>query len=394
MGNTLWDLYPSERHLASLLSAAGYRTELIGVHHESRVRPDDEVAERLGFDRVQTGGRASEVADRAIAALRRHADRQEAFYLQVGFFEPHRQRSVDESSVHEGFIGDYIEPDRERGITMPGYLHDDEPGREEIAELQGAVRYMDAAAGRVLAELDRLGLRGDTIVVFTTDHGLALPRAKFSLYDPGLEVALTFQSPRLGWMGGRVVDTMVSNIDVVPTLLEAVGIPIPDSVQGRSLTAALEGSAHVPRDRVFGEQTYATYYDPRRCVRTVSHKLIVNFGLPLAFLDSSGSWKPRATPRKLPRDVTRRRTSPNVNLPKSGPMTSRAASASQMELYDLRIDPLELTNRIDDPEQRDHLEELRRDLRDWMRDTDDPLLCGAVTPPMHRVGLQFLDAKA
>lgn len=85
-----WDLTDPSSHLASRLSAAGYGTELIGVHHESRVLSDDVVAERLGFDRVRSGGDRDTVVERTTEALDRAAASDAPFYLQVGFHEPHR----------------------------------------------------------------------------------------------------------------------------------------------------------------------------------------------------------------------------------------------------------------------------------------------------------------
>ena len=124
---------------------------------------------------------------------------------------------------------------------------------------------MDAAVGRVLAGLRDLGLEEDTLVLFTTDHGVALPRAKCSLYDPGLETALIVRYPARGWRGGRTIEALTANVDLFPTLLEWLGLPVEARVQGRSLLAALDGAALTPRDEIFGELTYHDYYDPRRC---------------------------------------------------------------------------------------------------------------------------------
>lgn len=192
-----WDLTDPATHLAGLLGAAGYTTELIGVHHESRVLPDDVVAERLGFDRVRSGGDRDVVVERTVEALDRAAAVDAPFYLQVGFHEPHRTPSRNDRPGVMGFLGDTVTADDSLGITVPPYLRDDEGAREEIAELQGAVRHMDEGVGSILSHLDALGLSDDTIVVFTTDHGLALPRAKCTLYDPGLEVALMMRVPGL-----------------------------------------------------------------------------------------------------------------------------------------------------------------------------------------------------
>lgn len=357
-----WDLFPDVRHIGQRLAAAGYRTGLIGVHHESRRLPDADVADRLAMSYVATGGTADIVADRTIAVIAAAADRDEPFYLQVGFHEPHRRSSRETQELgYTGFLHEGFEPDTSRGITKFPYLHDDPAGRDEIAELQGAVRYMDAGVGRILDALDEYGLGDDTIVVFTTDHGLALPRAKCSLYDPGLEIALVMRWRSGGWEGGRVVDDLVSNIDVVPTIVDAVGIALDAAVDGASLRALLDGRSDESRGAVFGQLTYHDYYDPRRSVRTDRYKLIVNFSSAPPYMSPTQSWRPR-TRAKVP---------------------AENASHAPVELYDLVEDPYELANLSDRPELTDVVDDLLGRLAAWMKAVDDPLLHGPVSNPMH-----------
>jgi len=269
-----------------------------------------------------------------------------------------------------GFVGDYIAPDDSRGVTIPGFLRDTASAREELAELQGAVRALDAAVGTVLTGLHDLGLADETIVLFTTDHGLALPRAKCSLYDPGLETALILRYPARGWQGGRAITALASNIDLFPTLLEAIGLPVSARAQGRSLLAALDGQPFAPRAAIFGEMTYHDYYDPRRCIRTAHLKLIVNFSAAPAFMDPSQSW--------------RRRTTTTV------PAAPALAYHPLLELYDLALDPHEWRNLADVPDHAEVRRDLLGRLQRWMADTADPLLQGAVTPPLHRQALMAL----
>lgn len=365
-----WDLRDGERHLASWLREADYRTELIGMHHESRTGPDDQVAGRLGFDRVDTGGLAEVIVAKADEALGRLAATGRPFYLQVGFTEPHRLPGERDAPGVMGFLGDHIEPDASRGVAVPGWLVDDEPAREEIVELQGAISLMDQAVGRVLARIDELGLSDDTITIFTTDHGLALPRAKCSLYDPGLEIAFVIRWPTGGWSGAdghaRRLDQLLVNLDVVPTLLDAVGIDTGGSdIQGRSFRPLLDRQpgAYEARDAIFAEMTYHDYYDPRRSIRTDRHKLIINFSSAPTFMDPSQSWNRRCTPK----------VSPNGNI----------GSHPVIELYDLAADPYELTDLAHDPAHAGLRAELQARLGEWMRSTGDPLLDGAVTSPLH-----------
>ena len=364
-GDFAWDLNDGERHLARELSTVGYRTTLIGVHHESTARSDHEIAERLGFDEVATGGLAPMVADRTIERLE-SMDRSKPFYLQVGFIEPHRMGGSRDAEGVMGFLGDHIEPDTTFGTAVPPYLVDDEGARTELAELQGAAHEMDRGVGRILDCLTAQGLDEDTVVLFTTDHGIALPRAKCSLYDPGLEVALILRWSGRDWRG--VHDHLVSNLDVVPTLLELVGAEVGPHIQGRSLLPVLEGGDYQPRDEVFGEFTYHNYYDPRRSVRTRTHKLIANFSSAPDSMDPGQSWNRRSTPRVDPM----RNHHPTI------------------ELYDLSVDPVELTNVADVPEYAEVRADLLARLSTWMRDTDDPLLAGAVTSPLHRRALDAL----
>jgi len=136
------------------------------------------------------------------------------FYLQVGFNEPHRLEHPDPAAEPDymGFRSDYVEPDDRLGLTVPPWLRDTPAGRAEIAELQDAVHYVDRAIGRLLDRLDELGLADETLVVYTPDHGLALPRAKCSLYGPGLEVALLVRYPARGWAGGRVQADLLARL--------------------------------------------------------------------------------------------------------------------------------------------------------------------------------------
>jgi N-sulfoglucosamine sulfohydrolase len=368
-----WDLHDPSTHLAHRLHAIGYRTELVGVHHESRTLPDQEVAERLGFDLVRTGGDRDVVAERAVEALDTAASAGTPFYLQVGFTEPHRSPSDRDPVGVMGFLGDHVEPDRSLGVTVPPFLRDDEGARTEIAELQGAIRAMDEGVGRVLGRLRELGLDDSTVVVFTTDHGLALPRAKCTLYDAGTGVALLIRAPgRDGWAGRRV-DDLVSHVDVVPTLLELAGLPSHDSVAGTSLVPVVERGARV-RDHVFGQLSYHTYYDPKRSVRSRTHKLIVNFSNAPRAMDPTQSWVHRSLPADL-----------------NGPTIGTSAV---LELYDLRTDPEESVDVADDVTQRTTFSALAAALLDWMRDIRDPLLEPHPESRRHRLALDALDEAA
>jgi len=353
-----WDLHPGERHLGEILSNAGYATAGVGVIHETRSG-----AKRCGFDQYVATAPAIGMADATIARLREFARTPDRpFYLQAGALEPHRLPRPDREA-DQNFLGGRIQPDTSRGVTVPPYLRPTDGARAELAELQGAVRHMDENMGRILASVRELGLERNTLVIFTTDHGIAMPRAKCSLYEPGMRTAFMLRYPRDGWHGGVRRKEMISNVDLLPTVLDLAGIPIAGNVHGRSLAPLLDGRSYTPRDRIFGELTYHDYYDPRRSIRTATHKLIVNFSSAPAFMDPSQSWRPRA-------DTV---VPPNHALAYHPPF----------ELYDLTRDPWEQKDVSAQASYAPALKQLRAQLAEHMTATKDPILNGAVTSPLH-----------
>jgi N-sulfoglucosamine sulfohydrolase len=200
---------------------------------------------------------------------------------------------------------------------------------------------------------------------------VALPRAKCSLYDPGLEVALILRYPSRGWAGGRVHEGLISNVDVVPTLLEAVGVDPGDGMHGQSFLPLLDCATNVDREEIYGELTYHDYYDPRRCIRTRTHKLIANFSSAPAFMDPSQSWNRRCTPKVQ--------------------IAGLSSYHTAVELYDLEHDPDELRDLAGQAEYAPLVRELSARLLSWMADTKDPLLDGAVTSPQHTKVRRQLD---
>jgi N-sulfoglucosamine sulfohydrolase len=362
-----WDLHEDEKHLAQRLKEAGYATEAIGVIHETRSG-----AARCGYDNHIGKSRASEMATAAIDRLGHFAKNEKRpFFLCMGCIEPHRLK-MKEQKDYQGFLSEEFGPDDSLGVDVPPFLRDTPGTRAELAELQGSVHHMDAQFGRVMKALDDLGLRDNTLVIFTTDHGYAMPRSKCSVYDPGLQVALMMRLPsRKGWNGGVVRDEMIQNLDVVPTNLELIEVKIPDNIQGRSFAPLLDGGAYAPRDVIFGEISHHDYYDPRRSVRTKTHKLIVNFSSAPAYMDPSQSWRPRSD-TVVPKDHA-------------------TAYHKCCELYDLQTDPWEQNDLAESPEHAETKTSLLKRLREHLVSTKDPILDGAIMPPLHRKSLRLLE---
>ena len=234
-------------------------------------------------------------------------------------------KGPDQPPEGHGFPGPHLKPDSSLGVDVPGYLRDTPGTREELAGLQGALRHVDEQFGRWIQAIQELGLEKNTLVIATTDHGIAMPRAKCSVYEPGLQVALLLRhAGRKGWNGGIVRNEMISNIDLLPSILDLIGIPVPTNVQGRSFAPLLDGRDYTPNAAIFGELTYHNYYDPQRSIRTETHKLIANFSAAMAFMDPSQQWRPKS----------------DVLTPEYPASTFHP----HLELYDLTKDPWEQVN--------------------------------------------------
>ena len=123
-------------------------------------------------------------------------------------------------------------PPTPTAVVVPDYLPDTDEIRQDLAEFYGSITVADAAVGQLLDTLAATGLDRSTWVVFMTDHGPALPRAKSTLYDAGTGIAMIVRPPRGRGHRPRVYDDLFSGVDLVPTLLDLLGVDIPPRSTG------------------------------------------------------------------------------------------------------------------------------------------------------------------
>jgi N-sulfoglucosamine sulfohydrolase len=337
-----WELNDYREHIVHTLRGAGYWSALIGEQHLS-IDP-----ERLGYDRVVKveDTRVASVAPIAIELI--GSEPPEPWFLSVGFFETHREFFAPSS------VGDvlYSRP--------PANLPDAPETRRDMAAYKASARALDQGIGAVLAALDEHRLVDDTLVIFTTDHGIAFPGAKATLSDRGLGVALIMRGPG-GFEGGRVIDALVTHLDVYPTLCDLAGIDHPAFLQGRTLLPLSRREATEIHDEIFAEATHHAADGSRRCASNQRHKYIRRFG-------------DRALPVLANTD-----DGPSKDLLLALGWGERPVPFEQ--LYDLAFDPNEAANLIDDPAYAGVRRDLAGRLAAWMRDTDDPILAGPIAPP-------------
>lgn len=338
-----WSLRNYDHHIVHTLRDVGYTSILIGEQHISK----DPAA--IGYDEVMKipTTHVHTVAPLAMEVLRnRKAERP--LFLSIGFFETHRE------FLGPGSIRDvhYSKP--------PPNLPDTAEVRSDIAAFKASARSLDHGVGMVLNELEMSGMEDDTLIIFTTDHGMPFPGAKATLYDRGLGVMLILRGPA-PFAGGHVVDGLASHIDIYPTVCEYLGVERPDFLQGVSLMPLLNGERSEVREEIFAGSTWHAAYEPQRCIRTRRHKYIRRFG-----------------DRRMP-------VLPNTDDGPSKEWLLRHGWGDREipieQLFDLAFDPNESNNLVDDPGHADVLADLRGRLENWMQETEDPLLAGHVDPP-------------
>ena len=193
--------------------------------------------------------------------------------------------------------------------------------RQHLADYYAAIEHLDAQVGRILDALEASGQAEKTLVVFTSDHGLAIGShglfGKQNLYDHSMHSPLIIAGP--GIPKGRRIDALCYLLDIFPTLGELAGVPGPEGSEGRSLAPILAGRQRTGRDSIF-----TAYADTQRAVRDERWKLIVY---------------------------------PKVH---------------KTQLFDLRNDPGEMHDLAEDPNHAGELERLTELLRDWQGRLDDP----------------------
>ncbi|MEE6135686.1 sulfatase [Mycobacterium sp. 050128] len=338
-----WEYRAGVQTLPQILSESGWHSALFGMQHETSY------PKRLGFDEVDVSNSYCDyVADRVQDWLRNDAAARDGqpFLLTAGFFETHRP-----------YPRDRYEPADSAAVDPPDYLPDTPQVRGDLADFYGAISTADAAVGQIMDTLAETGLDASTWVVFFTDHGPAFPRAKSTLYDAGTGIALLIRPPTSakGAATPQVYEELFSGVDLVPTLLELLGLDVPAEVEGVSHAHALlapDTPTDPVREQVYTMKTYHDSFDPIRAIRTKEYSYIENY-VPRPLLDLP--WDIEESPSGMA-------VAPFVKSPRP-----------ERELYDLRIDPTETTNLLadGDPGMDAIAADLAVRLNDWRQRTGD-----------------------
>lgn len=359
--------YDTVKSLPALLAEAGYRTGRIGKLH---VAPES--VYRWETVLPDAGRNDVRMADNCRSFLAKADERP--FFLYFALHDPHRDGRVVADSPHrpnsfgnrpDGFPG--VTPQRydPKQVVVPPFLPDTPACRAELAQYYESVSRIDQGLGRLVQLLEDTGKYHDTLIVYISDHGIAFPGAKTTVYEPGLRSPCIVRNP-YGKQRGVVNSAMISWVDLVPTILDFAQVKTkPGQFHGRSFLPVLEESAPRGWDEIYASHTFheITMYYPMRVVRDRKYKLIWNLahGLPYPF--ASDLWEAATW-----QDVYRK--GPDALY---GKRTVKAyMHRPRFELYDLESDPDEVRNLAAQPQHAALLEEMKGRLRAFQKRTADP----------------------
>lgn len=344
------------------LKHAGYYTVLSGKNH-MRVgkTPSGVSASKFnnawhhtsaGRARGNTGGHADWVKEV------RKRPRDQPFFFWFAATDAHRGWNGDREWDEKR----YGPMHRPEDVVVPPFLVDTPKTRQDLASYYNEVTRFDFFIGEVVKELRKQNALDNTLILVMADNGRPFPRAKTRLHDSGMKTPLVAHWPDAIKPGG-VSKSLVSAIDIAPTILEAAGVKPAASMQGVSFSPILKDPKAVTRKYAFSEHNWHDYEAHGRSVRAEGYLLIRNFRPQLAWQGPADSVRSPAH-----RDLLARQ--------KAGKLTPAQAETllaprPEIELYHTATDPHQLKNLAGDPKYAAVQKRLSKTLKQWMEETRD-----------------------
>ena len=334
---------PNTVSLVQRLNAVGYRVALAGKRHinPATVFPFEYLRDPIDFDEVGS----------FLGSCR---EQGRPFCLVVASHLPHSPWTE----------GDRARYDAAKLRLFPVWA-DTPATRADYRNYLAEVTEFDRQVAQSLAVLERAGVAAQTAVIMLSEQGTSQARAKWNLYDLGIQSGCVVRWPGVV-RPGSVTSALIEYVDVVPTLLEAAGGAITPDLDGRSFLGVLRGAATRHKDYIYAVYTNRGVINGSdhygiRCVRSERYKYIWNFTPQDPYANASlhnatfRSWREAA---------------------EQGNADARAAiqrylQRAEIELYDVAADPFELRNLAGDPQLAAVQADLRAHLDAWMRQQGD-----------------------
>lgn len=277
----LWDkfaLFPE------ILAENGYNVGATGKRYWPRTRNvDGAVDEPIGtvYDKKRHDSAPVGVSKNDYSANFEHFINEnpegKPFFFWVGIGEPHRPYEIDR--------GVSIGIDTSK-IRVPAFFPDVPVTKLNMADYLSEIEWADNAVGEMIEILETRGFINNTLVIYTSDNGMPLPRAKATLYDHGVRMPLVMYWPEQ-IKSEQIVNDPISLIDMAPTFLDLAGIPIPDQMTGKSIKNIIlsNKSGTIDKEKEFVVTTFEKHTHcrpdqlgyPRRAIHTEEWTYIINY---------------------------------------------------------------------------------------------------------------------
>lgn len=388
--------------LPRVMANEGYRTGQCGKYH---VAPE-EVYHYEEYIRGN-GRNAVEMADKCRDFITdRTSDKP--FFLYFATSDPHRGGGSDKTATSElkpnlfgnkpnkgafpGIKEVFFKPE---DVNIPWFLSDTQETREELAQYYQSCARIDQGVGRLVKILKEADLYDKTLIVFTSDHGMAFSGGKTTCYEGGLKVPFVVRNP---YQEKRGVESkaLISHVDIAPSLLDFAGgldaqtngpkkwvspkeywngkdyvakenrgIGEYRSYHGKSWIPVLGDANATHHETIFASHTFheIQMYYPMRVVRDSKYKLIWNIAHQLPYPFASDLWAASSWQAQF-------RTS--LDAPYGQHTVGEYINRAKFELFDIEKDPHETTNLAMKPEFHEVLVKYQKKLKAMQKELRDP----------------------
>jgi N-sulfoglucosamine sulfohydrolase len=331
-----------------LLKNSNYYTAHAGKWHfgPSVHRAFNRYTDENGYDNGNGG------EDNWVRFLRERP-RDKPFFFWLASHDAHRPWGADTFKItHDPGL-----------VNIPPYFADTPETRRDIASYYNEIARFDYHVGKVREELMRQGVLNNTVIIVMADNGRPFPRCKTRVYDSGMKTPFIVFWPDGIKSKGEISSSLVSSIDLAPTILELAGVSIPEEFQGVSFTEVLKNPSAEVRTAIFSEHNWHDYEAHERMIRTKEFLYVLN---SRPWLTNCGPADSKGSPTQAALN----------NLRDEGKLTPAQADVFIVprpaeELYDVKNDPEQLLNLASMPEYQEQLNEMRRLLNNWQFNTGD-----------------------
>ena len=344
-----------------LLREAGWYTALVGKHHMTSDKPvTGEQPQPVPFDFVDSGNAPGNKGGHATwVKTLQERPKDKPFFFWFASLDAHRPWDADKEWETK-LYGPKHDPAK---VIVPPYLNDDAATRDDLASYHNEITRWDYFIGRVVAELEQQGALDDTLILVMADNGRPFPRAKTRLHDSGMKTPFVAHWPKGIIKPGTATQSLISSIDIAPTVLSLAGVAIPPTMQGLSFASVLANPTATPRKYAFSEHNWHDYEAHGRSVRSEGFLYIVNARPQLAWQGPADSvHSPSFQSLRAVRDAGKL-TPPQADV--------FLAPRPAAELYRTDADPLQLQNLADDPNYTSVKARLAKLMTEWTEATGD-----------------------